>query len=144
MEQWFADVCNSAGTPIWMTGSGDFWVSGRNPDFKVHDRKLVIEVTDGYATHQHRRTVENYALPTIDHYERHGYACLVVMLLCRRNAWQSQAMINHLTSAVNDFIATESSAVWLCEGSIGSFVTSVIGPSSISKQAQAPTSPQTA
>jgi hypothetical protein len=104
LELWFGRFCVRHAFPVWYTGTGQFWVKGRNPDFKVHDRKLVIEVTDGYSRKPERRTYQNYALPTIQHYERHGFACLVVMLPQRRQS-RTTALQETLAHQMKIFLA---------------------------------------
>lgn len=111
MELWFSDLCEQNEFQIWYSGLGDFWVNGRNPDFKVHSRKLVIEITDGYTYRQSERTVDSYALPTIEHYQTSGFGCLVVMMPSRRSLWKDD-LRESLTQAIRDFIATGKSSVW--------------------------------
>lgn len=111
MELWFSDLCEQNEFQIWYSGMGDFWVNGRNPDFKVHNRKMVIEITDGYTYRQSERTVDSYALPTIEHYRANGFGCLVVMMPARRSLWKDD-LRESLTQAILDFIATGKSSVW--------------------------------
>lgn len=111
MEKWFAELCASNQLPIWYSGLNSYWVSGRNPDFKVHDRKLVIEITDGYTFKKKARNDENYSLPTIVHYEAHGHSCLVVMMPERRHKWTADLQSN-LLERVRSFLATGQSAIW--------------------------------
>lgn len=115
MELWFLAVCKKKGLPIWYSGMGEYWVNGRNPDFKVHGRKLVIEITDGYTYRKQARTAENYAEPTIKHYQKAGYSCLVVMMPERRYKWKTPLQTS-LTMAVSTFLATGQSAVWSFAG----------------------------
>lgn len=117
LEAWFESVCREASVPIWYTGTGQFWVEARNPDFKIHGRKLLIEVTDGYNRTPSRRTLETYALPTIQHYEAHGFACLVMMLparLAERNREKSLVI-----AAVRRYLLSGWSQVWSASESIG-------------------------
>lgn len=111
LEEWFGRLCLRHEIPVWYTGTGEFWVHGRNPDFKIHDSRLLIEVTDGYSRKPQRRTVENYATPTITHYESHGWRCLVVMLPARRGS-RTPELQAALVEAIQTFISTEQSAVW--------------------------------
>jgi len=112
MELWFANLCECHELPVWYTGLGEYWTKGRNPDFKVHGCKMVIEVTDGYTYKKQMRTVENYALPTIDHYEAYGHTCMVVMMPERRYKWKRVALQESLVAAIRTFIATGKSMVW--------------------------------
>lgn len=111
LEAWFETLCREQGLPVWFTGRGDYWVSGRNPDFKVHGRKLVIEVTDGYCRNAERRTVENYALPTIRHYRKHGHECLVVKLPVRPRV-RDEALRQSVATAIRHFLDCGSGCVW--------------------------------
>lgn len=111
MEEWFSELCASHQLPIWYSGLNSYWVNGRNPDFKVHGRKAVIEITDGYTYRKQARTVENYATPTIAHYEAHGHACMVIMMPERRHKW-TEGLQTSLVAAVKTFLATGQSMVW--------------------------------
>jgi len=111
MELWFANLCEHHELPVWYTGLGGYWVKGRNPDFKVHDRKLVIEVTDGYTYKKMARTTENYSLPTIAHYEAHRHTCLVVWMPERRYKWK-EALQDSLVTAIQTFLESGKSAIW--------------------------------
>lgn len=111
LEEWFGRFCLRHNFPVWYTGTGEFWVHGRNPDFKIHDSRLLIEVTDGYSRKPQRRTLENYALPTIAHYEAHGWMCLVVMLPPRRQSRTLELQAS-LAQAMTAFMQTQQSAVW--------------------------------
>lgn len=112
MELWFEELCRDHNLPIWYSGMSSFWVNGKNPDFKVHGRKMVIEITDGY-THQSRttRTIENYATPTLEHYKTHGYSCLVIMMPPRRQRWNA-ALQENLVKAIQNFLNTEQGMAW--------------------------------
>jgi hypothetical protein len=111
LEQWFGRFCIREAFPVWYTGTGEFWVKARNPDFKIHDRKLVIEVTDGYNRTPERRTVESYAEPTIRHYQKHGFECLVVMLPARRQN-RTTTLQASLACAMRTFLSDGQSMVW--------------------------------
>ena len=111
MEKWFAELMNQHDLPIWFSGLNEYWVKGRNPDFKVHDRRLVIEITDGYTFRKQARNHENYSMPTIAHYEENGHACLVVMMPERRYKWTDLLRAN-LVDAVRTFLASGKSAIW--------------------------------
>jgi hypothetical protein len=111
MEKWFFELCESHQFPVWYSGLNSYWVQGRNPDFKVHGRKLVIEVTDTYTYRARSRTHDNYALPTIAHYEAHGHSCLVVTLPPRRQKWTADLQEN-LAEAIRVFLDTGASAAW--------------------------------
>ena len=120
LERWFSEACEAAGLPIRFTGCGGYWLSGRNPDYKVNGRKLLIELTDGYCRRPQRRTAESYAEPTIQHYRKYGHECLVVMVPPgkRENALLTAAVI----AGVKLFLETGQSFVWTWRGlsSIGS------------------------
>lgn len=116
MEKWFAELCASNQLPIWYSGLNSFWVHGRNPDFKVHGAKQVIEITDTYTYRARTRTAENYAQPTIAHYEAHGHACLVVMMPPRRGQW-TEALQASLLAAVQTFLETGQSVIWSFDAS---------------------------
>ena len=111
MEKWFAELVNQHQLPIWFSGLNEYWVKGRNPDFKVHERKLVIEITDGYTYRKQARNHENYSKPTIAHYEANGHACLVVMMPERRHKW-TEPLQASLLATVHTFLATGKSAIW--------------------------------
>jgi len=60
--------------PVRFVGDGSFWVSGKNPDFKVEGEKKVIEVTNyGYLNRD-----EKWARERIKHFNNYGFKCLVV------------------------------------------------------------------
>lgn len=117
LELWFGHFCQRNKLPVWYTGTGEFWVHGRNPDFKIHNLPLLIEVTDGYSRKPERRTIENYAQPTIAHYEQHGFRCLVVMLPERRQS-RSAEMQRRLKDMINQFIETQESGIFLGNASL--------------------------
>jgi len=119
LEQWFGRFCALHTVPVWYTGTGQFWVKARNPDFKVHGRKLIIEVTDGYNRTPGGRTLDGYAIPTIQHYEGHGFSCLVVMLPPHMRH-RTAAMRADLKRSVDLFLATGWSQIWFWPRSIGS------------------------
>ncbi len=111
LELWFSEFCKRLDLPVWYTGTGEFWVKARNPDFKIHGLPLLIEVTDGYNRTPAGRKVSTYAIPTIEHYEKHGFACLVVMLPSRV-AHRTEAVQASLKRAIDRFIQTRWSQVW--------------------------------
>lgn len=117
LELWFGHFCQRNNIPVWYTGTGEFWVHGRNPDFKIHTLPLLIEVTDGYSRKPERRTIENYARPTIAHYEQHGFRCLVVMLPERRQS-RSAEMQRRLKDMINQFIEVQESGIFLGNASL--------------------------
>lgn len=43
-EQYIQTIIDEYQLPVWYCGDGKFWVKNRNPDFKVHGQKKVIEV----------------------------------------------------------------------------------------------------
>lgn len=64
------------------TGQGLIWISRRNPDFRVSEQKKAVELTQKgcFIGKRIPRNPENYGRPTISHYKKHGWNCLVVFL----------------------------------------------------------------
>ena len=62
----------------WHSGAGDFWVHHegrtRNPDFKAHGSKKIVELYGNY-WHQDERGREQ---ETIDWYQAAGFECIIV------------------------------------------------------------------
>lgn len=62
----------------WHSGAGDFWIHHegrtRNPDFKAHGSKRVVEL---YGTYWHRNE-RGLEQETIDWYRDAGFDCIIV------------------------------------------------------------------
>jgi hypothetical protein len=81
-ESAFKDWLEANNFPIQHTGNNFMWINRRNPDFRVTGQKKAIELTQGQCFNNHRilRTMENYARPTIQHYQASKWQCLVIFL----------------------------------------------------------------
>jgi hypothetical protein len=55
--------------------------------------------------------IQNYAEPTIAHYQKHGSACLVVMLPSR-SAKRTPALASAMRTEVQKFVRSSKSAIW--------------------------------
>ena len=98
------------GLPLVHTSAAVLWVGRRNPDFRVVGQHAVVEVTqkECFAGRRKIRTLESYALPTIRHYEKKGWRCLVIYLKDHRCAIPSL-----LAPAIESFVVSNWSAVWM-------------------------------
>jgi len=92
------------------TGQGSLWIGRRNPDFRVPGQKKCLELTqkECFIGYRKRRDWMNYGVPTIQHYRKKKWACLVIFVK-DRTLFPSQ-----LVDTVKDFASTESrwSGVW--------------------------------
>lgn len=82
-EMAFLEWATRMALPIIRVADGFTWINRRNSDFRVIGQKKVIEVTQAGCFNAGRRIVRNwmtYGTPTIEHYERSGWSCLVVFL----------------------------------------------------------------
>jgi len=98
--------------PLTHTGQGTIWINRRNPDFRVNGQKKAVELSQQMVftpkLGTFLRTVESYGLPTIQHYEKHRWRCLVVFQK------RGQEFSNQLKNAILDFSSDQSnwSGVW--------------------------------
>lgn len=110
LEAWFTQLCEANQLPIWYTGAGQFWVDNHNPDYKIHDRKMVIELTDGWRTKpEERRNSENYGTPILEYYRRHGFTCLV--LFVPAYAPKRDRAVDAILSALRTYLTSEQSMI---------------------------------
>lgn len=79
-ESEFYALATAQRIPLTHTGEGVMWIGQRNPDFRVPGQKKCIEVTqrECFVNRKVVRTHDSYAIPTIRHYQRFGWECLVV------------------------------------------------------------------
>lgn len=63
--------------PIEFVGDGSFWVEDKCPDFKVLNENKVIEVWDSTQAEYLDRD-EHYVQQRRQHYQEHGYECLIL------------------------------------------------------------------
>ncbi len=113
-EKNFRDWSQAQNLPLVHTGTGVMWIARRNPDFRVLDQKKAVELTQqmvfipNKTKEEMTRTIENYGVPTICHYQKRKWQCLVVFL--RR----SQTMTAQLRAVIENYSLPESvwSGVW--------------------------------
>lgn len=115
-EQTFFEEATRRGIVLKATGAGTMWIARRNPDFRVPGQKKVIEVTQAecFVNRGVPRTPEGYAYPTIRHYQKHGWNCLVV--------YRKHKCVDaeRLWGVLAEFVKPTSQwrGVWLLNGSL--------------------------
>lgn len=73
-EKDFILLCKENEFPVRFVGHGDYWVDGKNPDFKVNGMKKIIEVTNyGFLKRD-----EKWAKNRADFFEKRGHKALIV------------------------------------------------------------------
>jgi hypothetical protein len=70
----FINFCKDNNLPVKFVGHGDFWVNGKNPDFKVIGEKKIIEVTN----YNYLNRNESWAEDVIKHYSKSNFKAKVV------------------------------------------------------------------
>jgi len=97
--------------PIEKTSTGEMWIGRRNPDFRVPNQKKCIELTQNmcFIGYERRiRTMDSYAIPSIQHYNSKGWNCLVIY------GRSKQRFKMELAQVILDYASPESnwSGVW--------------------------------
>lgn len=100
--------------PLVRVGDGSLWIGRRNPDFRIVGQKKVVELTqkEVFIGRRKARNWMNYGVPTIEHYRKKRWRCLVIFVKDR------VAFPPQLAKTIADFASPESSwsAVWEFDG----------------------------
>lgn len=94
----FMEFCKNNNLPVKFVGHGDFWVKGKNPDFKVIGEKKVIEVTNyGYLGRD-----ESWAGDIKKHYEDNNFKARVIFFdkNCKNMMTSSKDVSNFVLNGV--------------------------------------------
>ena len=114
VEKKFEDTILEWDLPIQYCASGEsiLRIENRYPDFRVLGQNKVIEITTKAVFRNGQsveRSLESYALPTINHYEKGSFSCMVIYMVNHR-----MKLKENLRKILVDFVLMENSysGVW--------------------------------